>query len=427
MRVRAGPADLQNREPQDAGRELGVDAIVSGSVDVGSSSMDVAIRLIGAHDGFALWAGRFSGARGDAIAIASSAAQRIVETLCGTRMPTPSGPLAAPEAVDLYLRGRRAYHRFWRTGEAVALLERALAKAPDDPRILAALALALSRETGAETDTASAREAAMLRADRAVALAPSLAEAHVALGVARLREGNVAAASTLIRRGLDLAPGHVDALEHAGRILLETRAVEEGIAHAELAMRVEPLLELVLPYQVVRARALLGEWDAVDALFREVPAEAAAKIAYWLTRTRLALWRDDPGERKRVLEGLAADTFPNKAFPLAYAGFLRDAKPGPVERQLLEDRMFAPKTSPRQRSFFAQLRAEMLLMSGDREDALAAVEASVKDGLFDEAWIDRCPALAPLRGDPRFERARDEVHARAAVAVGALLRRTGSR
>ncbi len=427
MRVRAAATDLQSREPQEAARELGVDAFVSGSVDVGPSTIEVAIRLLGAHDGFALWAGRFNGARGDAIAIASSAAQRIVEALSGTRMPTPAGSLAAPEAVDLYLRGRRAYHRFWRTGEAIALLERALAKAPDDPRILSALALALSRETGAETDTASAREAATVRAERAVALAPALAEAHVALGVSRLRDGNVAAGAKLIRRGLDLAPGHVDALEHAARILMETRAVEEGIAHAELAMRVEPLLELVFSYQVVRARALLGEWDAVDAAFRKVPTEAAGKIAYWLMRVRLALWRDDPADRRRVLEGLDADVFPNKAFPLAYAGYLRDAPPGPIERQLLHDRMHSPRSSSRHRSFFAQLRAELLLRTGDRDDALAALDASVEDGLFDEEWLDRCPALAPIRDDPRFVRARDEVHARAAVAVSVLLRRPGSR
>ena len=427
VRVRAAHADLQNREPQDAGRELGVDAIVSGSLTTSPTGIEVAIRLVGAHDGFALWAGRFNGARGDAIAIATSAGQRIAETISGSRIPTPAVHLAAaPEAVDLYLRGRRAYHRFWRTGEAVALLERALAKAPDDPRILAALALALSRETGAETDTASAREAAGVRAERAVLLAPALADAHVALGVARLREGHVVEGASLIRRALDLAPGHVDALEHASRILMETRAVEEGIAHGELAMRVEPLLELVLPYQIVRARALLGEWDAVDAAFRQVPEEAAGKIAYWLTRIRLALWRDDPDVRKRVLDELAADAFPNKAFPLAYAGYLR-GEPGLVEKQLLEDRMHAPRSSPRQRSFFAQLRAELMLTTGDRDDALSAVEASVRDGLFDETWVDRCPALDPIRDDPRFERARAEVHTRAAAATGVLLRRGGGR
>jgi serine/threonine-protein kinase len=189
-------------------------------------------------------------------------------------------------------------------------------------------------------------------------------------------------------------------------------------------MRVEPLLELVLPYQIVRARALLGEWDVVDAELRKVPTEAAAKIAYWLTRTRLALWRDDPAERRAVLDGLAADAFPNKAFPLAYAGYLR-GEPGLVERQLLEDRMLAPRSSPRQRSFFAQLRAELLLTMGDREDALTAVEASVRDGLFDEAWIDRCPALDPLRDEPRFRRACDEVRSRAAVAASLLLRSRG--
>ncbi|MBX3204991.1 MAG: protein kinase [Labilithrix sp.] len=423
VRVRAAPADVRGRDPQEAGRQLGVDAVLSGAVEVGPSNLRVALRLVGANDGFALWAGRFDGSRGDAIAIAASAARSIVEALSGDRAPTPAGNLAGPEAVDLYLRGRRTYHRFWRTGEAVALLERAIAKAPDDPRFLAALALALSRETGAETDTASAREAAVARAEKAVALAPSLSEAHVALGVARLRDGDVGAASELIRRGLDLAPGNVDALEHAGRLLLETHAMEEGIAHAELAMRVEPLLRLVLQYQVVRARALLGEWDAVDAELRRRPSEDAGKVAYWLTRTRLALWRSDPGESATILAELTADSFPNKAFPLAYASYLRDGRAGPVERQLLEDRMHAPRSSPRQRSFFAQLRAELLLMTGDRDDAIAAIEAAVRDGLFDEAWIDRCPALDTLRDDARFVRAQREVRARAAVVVATLLRR----
>jgi len=426
MRVRAAPADVRARDPQDVGRELGVDAVLAGAGEVEPSALRVVLRLVGAHDGFALWAGRFNGSRGDAIAIAGSAARQIAEALSGTRAPTPTRDLAGPEAVDLYLRGRRTYHRFWRTGEAVTLLERALAKSNDDPRILAALALALCRETGAETDTAAARQAAVARAERAVALAPSLAEAHVALGVCRLRDGDVAAGSTLIRRGVDLAPGNVDALEHAGRILLETRAIEEGIAHAELAIRIEPLLQLVLQYQVIRARALLGEWKAVDAELRQVPTEAAAKIAYWLTRIRLALWRNDPSEDASILAGLAADTFPNKAFPLAYAGYLKDGRPGPVERQLLDDRMHSPRSSPRQRSFFAQLRAELLLRNGDREEALAALEASVNDGLFDEAWLDRCPALDALRDDPRFARAREEVHARAAVAVATLLRRTST-
>ncbi|MBX3201088.1 MAG: protein kinase [Labilithrix sp.] len=427
VRVRAAPADVRERDPQEAGRQLGVDAVLSGAVEVGAADVRVALRLVGANDGFALWAGRFDGARGDAIAIAGSAARGVVHALSGGITPTPVGDTAGPEAVDLYLRGRRAYHRFWRTNEAVTLLERAIAKAPDDPRFLAALALALSRETGAETDTASAREAAVARAERAVALAPSLAEAHVALGVARLRDGNVGAASELLRRGLELAPGSVDALEHAGRVLLDTHAMEEGIAHAELAMRVEPLLRLVLQYQVVRARALLGEWDAVDAELRRRPSEDAAKVAYWLTRTRLALWRNDDGESASVLEGLAADAFPNKAFPLAYAAYLKDGRPGPVERQLLEDRMLAPRSSPRQRAFFAQLRAELLLRTGDRDDAIAAIEAAVRDGLFDEAWLDRCPALDAVRDDDRFARAAEVVHARASIVVATLLRRDDRR
>jgi hypothetical protein len=74
--------------------------------------------------------------------------------------------------------------------------------------------------------------------------------------------------------------------------------------------------------------------------------------------------------------------------------------------------------SSRPRRFYEQLMCELLMFAGEREGALAALEASVASELEDIAWMDHCPMLAPLRGDPRFAAA----HARVRVRADAIRR-----
>ena len=167
VRARSAPFELAARDPQDVGRELGVDAILSGSVEVDGDLLRVAVRLVGAHDGFALWAGRFDGVRGDALGIATTigvsrrSAQRsraptLVGASRGLREATISLQGGAPTTA-LALRGGRAAGARRREGAG---------RRPH----LAALALA-PRARPARVDTEAAREAAETRAERAIALA----------------------------------------------------------------------------------------------------------------------------------------------------------------------------------------------------------------------------------------------------------------
>ena len=49
-----------------------------------------------------------------------------------------------------------------------------------------------------------------------------------------------------------------------------------------------------------------------------------------------------------------------------------------------------------------QIRAEIAGFLSDSEAALKYLTASVDAGMFDLAWFDRCPLLAPLRQDRAF-------------------------
>jgi serine/threonine-protein kinase len=349
--------------------------------------------------------------------------ERLLQLSCAPTTST-APPLRNAETQTLYDEARHVYHDFWRTAESVALFERVLAHCPRDPIILAGSSLSLSRATGMDVDTVAARRSARERAELAVGLAPSAPEAHVALAAAWIHEGDFSTSAIHLRRALDLAPRQPDALEHSARMLLETRALEDGITHATMAIEAEPSLREALETGVLRARALLGQWDAVGASFRERPERGGARLTYWLTRIRLALWKNDAEEKRRVKTELLADAFPHKTFPMLYARFLGSNAPDDIERQFLDDRTQSPTCSPRQRAFFLQLAAEIHALRGDSDAAIDALEAAVEHGLFDAAWIERCPALEPIRGLPRFADVRHDVIRRAAIVEQTLLRRS---
>jgi hypothetical protein len=70
--------------------------------------------------------------------------------------------------------------------------------------------------------------------------------------------------------------------------------------------------------------------------------------------------------------------------------------------------------NPRFQSAMMQVTAEMYAYKGHHERALAEV-VRVSDGiLIDVVWLESCPILAPLRGEPAFARALGKVRDRVA-------------
>jgi serine/threonine-protein kinase len=58
---------------------------------------------------------------------------------------------------------------------------------------------------------------------------------------------------------------------------------------------------------------------------------------------------------------------------------------------------------------------EVLLATGALDRARAVLTDVVAIGLHDLAWLDRCPLVAPLRGEARFAELRAVVATRAAT------------
>jgi TolB-like protein len=410
------------RNARAIGRALGAHAVLDGRVETDGDAIRLDLRLASVRDELLLWSEALEGKRGDLETLISNATRAAARALT-LETPAAYPRIADPEALDMYLRGRHGYLKFWTAREGARLLEHALARCPDDPRILAACSLALGRELGPEIDTSESRPRATALARRAVEIAPDMPEPHVAQAAVDLHEGRPEAAARSLKKALALDETNADALEHACRVLLETDAPDYGRELGERAIEAEPRLRATLPFLFARADALDGDFRAVDHCFHTPPrAGSASEIAtYWLTRARIALWRQGTDEPGRVVEGLTKESAPGAIFAREIALAARDGTLTPFAEQMLRD-MLTKTLSVRMQCFFRQFAIELHMRCG-AHDAIVYehLERAVHLGLFDAHWVMRCPLLDPLRGTERFEAARRAVEARGVSVRRALL------
>ncbi|HEY3171431.1 MAG TPA: protein kinase, partial [Thermoanaerobaculia bacterium] len=98
-------------DPQQAGRELGVDAVVDGSFQRAGSRLRVTVQLIRTSDGRSLWGSKIDTSLDDIFEMQDQVSRKIAEALEVELTPSEERRLArtprpAGEAYELYLKGR---------------------------------------------------------------------------------------------------------------------------------------------------------------------------------------------------------------------------------------------------------------------------------------------------------------------------------
>jgi TolB-like protein/Tfp pilus assembly protein PilF len=173
-------------------RELGVGNVVEGSVQVLGDRLRVNVQLIDAGTDAHLWAQRYDRTLDDAFTIESEVAQRIVEAVGGVLSSAEQGrltavPTANAEAYRLYMHGREYHIRpgYLRQNldSAQQLYEKAVALDPSFALAHVALADVHGYIYWFRYDPSPARASRVREeAETALRLAPNLPQAHVAIG-----------------------------------------------------------------------------------------------------------------------------------------------------------------------------------------------------------------------------------------------------
>lgn len=226
--------------------ELGVSAVVQGSVRRAGGSLRVAVRLVDTRTGSPLWSGSYDRSMDDLPAIGDDIVSQIADVFdtraAGPRTSAPSPPR---EAYDSYLKGRYFWNR--RTPEglrrAIEYFQRAIEIAPDYAQAHTGLAdanLLLVEYAGVRPrEAADAARKAVLEA---LAIDDSLAGAHASLGAIHFMfEWDAEAAEGSFRRSLELSPGYATAHHWFAIHLAACGDFDEALSQIRLAQRGDPL------------------------------------------------------------------------------------------------------------------------------------------------------------------------------------------
>ncbi|MFO0547262.1 MAG: protein kinase [Polyangiaceae bacterium] len=330
---------------------------------------------------------------------------------------TPHAALEDAVTIDLVLRARHFYNS-WLPHDhdrALGLFERALARSPEDPQVLAGFAMAITRRAFYGTSVAGSRARASVAASRALELAPDLPESQLANGHLALHSGQPEMAGKCFRAAIGVAPQLAEPHEWVGRMLLEIGMLKDGEKRFNLAMRIDPR-QAFIRWEMARAYALEGDWNTFERIAREARGGEPRRIGRWAGHIRFATWLSTRDELERVAEEFR-DAPESEIFDAPFCRALllahhdRDwsgARPLLFERAL--DDSFE---STRRRSFYCQLVTEAACVFGELDEALDLLERSDRLALIDLHWLDRCVLLDALRGSPRFTAVSDSVRARA--------------
>jgi TolB-like protein/Flp pilus assembly protein TadD len=230
--------------------ELGVDAVIEGSVLRAGNIVRVSTQLIDARNDRHLWADNFDRELNDILAIYADVTNDIVNQIRVNVTPdeqanlTISNPVN-PEVYELYLKGRYLCDN-WSPQEmqqGITLLEKAVNLDALHASSHAKLAQCLQDSAFFEyLKPGEIDSQARAAAETAVRLDDRLAEAHVALGGVYYYLGfDAKGAEKEYLRALELNPNSIDTLLHLAWLYSQSGRFDEAIGPAQRAVVLDPL------------------------------------------------------------------------------------------------------------------------------------------------------------------------------------------
>jgi TolB-like protein/DNA-binding winged helix-turn-helix (wHTH) protein/Tfp pilus assembly protein PilF len=376
----------------EIGRQLGVDAIVEGSVQRAGDRVRVNVQLINAATDSHVWAKEFESRMPDVLDLQRRIAVAIASEL--SQLAPSSRALGderriAPDAYDAYLLGT---YLFWKSDfespqRAVAEFRKAIALEPDFAEAHAGLARALAQLAGmglADTAEEGAKEAR-----RAVALDEHLSEAHVALAAIAFETWDWQTTEREYKRGLELLPNVEDACACWSLVLSAFGRHDEAIAWADALVSRNPLSAAM---QVAYAAVLLNARKYAEAE-RRLNLALELEPNGWGSRIILGQVYKVTGRAEQGIPLLSAPVFANSAIlASAYAAAGRRAEALEIVKKV------EPHPKPGDLLSIAMVYFDL----GDRDRGFQWLERAVARRVGFVRWLNVHPAYDPLRSDPRF-------------------------
>jgi TolB-like protein/tetratricopeptide (TPR) repeat protein len=281
----------QPRDARQVGRELGVEAVLEGSVWRSGDRIRVTVNLVGVKDGFNLWAQRFEGNLGDLFGIQDHVCAAAAQALHARLGPRVSE--SRPKNMTAYVQYLKGWHilkkrRPQDVRRAFEYFQEAIRLEPGyvEPYYGAAMYYIVSAAFGALPPLSALPEADVLVA-KGLALDVSSAMLHGVQGMLRMYQWRWPESEQAHRHGMSLEPAN--AFLHMMYPILCTMLGrhDEAVAHAAKAVELDPL-DLMTNFRLAQVNYYARRYDEAVRTGRTA-VELAPDSPYTLFYLALAL------------------------------------------------------------------------------------------------------------------------------------------
>lgn len=395
----------KHESPAQIAQELGVDALVEGSVLRSGNRVRITAALVQPQTGQNLWTRSYERPDTDILGLQGDVAHDIV-TQIQIQLTQPERERLAktrtviPVAYDAYLQGN--YYASKRTGdtekEAVAAYRQAIQLDPTYAPSYAGLAAALTLEADyTDVPTSQVLPEAEAAAAKALALDDGLASAHAVLGFIRFYRLEWPGVLDEFERAIQLNPGDANSHHWYALALAAAGRNSEAISEMQLAQELDPR-SLIINANLSWVLYLAGKNDeAVIQAEKTIAMDGTFAVAHGnLGEALLA-----KGEKEKALQELRqALTFSRNETSFkaelanAYAVEGRTAEALVILHDLLQmaSRQYVSPYS------IALVYAGL----GDKDEAFHWLDKAYEERSGRLINIAVHPRFADLRDDPRF-------------------------
>ena len=391
--------------PQAIGRELNVQAVLTGRLVQHGGEFDIDAELIDVRHNRQIWGSQYHPKAADLIAIQEQISVEISQKLRvklggEEKQLMARGSTQDTEAYQLYLQGRYYWNKRTLDGlqQSIDYFQQAIRK---DPRY--ALAYAGQADAYALVadfnilSTSEVMPQVKVTAAKALELDPALAEAHTSLAWARFHDWDWPGAESEFKRAIELNASYATAHSWYAEYLMALGRFDKALPEMNRALELDPQspvtnlapgLRLYYSRQYPQAIGQFQKTMAMDSLF--VPAHVFLGRTYQQT----ARYPEAVAEFRKALELSGGDT--NELATLGYALAM--------SHQESEARTILQQLTERSRQTYVQPTwvAVIHIGLGEKDQAFDWLQKAYQDRSAWLVYLRVDPYFDPVRKDPRF-------------------------
>jgi TolB-like protein/Flp pilus assembly protein TadD len=390
----------RKEEPKTIGEKLGVSTLLDGTVRKQGDRVRIVAELVNAADGIQLWTRTFDRELKDIFAVQEEIARAVAESLKVTLLGGDARSVqgSAPsnvEAHNVYLEGH--FHLVRRNVEdfrkAIGYYDQAIELDPEYALAYAERAEAWTLLGDLTGQRPTAYPKARGDAEKAVAIAPALAEARAALGFVRcFVDWKFADGLSELKRAKELSPANPTATDLLARIIVYLGRFDEAERQARQAVELDPL-STVTQGNLARVLFYAGKLDEADAAARKAAELQPAGASNHRWQVLIAAQRGDGEAALREAQLEPDEGY--RRFELAVAQYV-------VGDRRAADAALADLIAKAREGFAYQI-AEVYAVRGEKDKAFEWLQISFDDRDAGMLSLAVDPLLRGLHDDPRYK------------------------